>query len=307
MSVRRVFVTGASGVVGVHLVPRLVALGHAVTAVGRTPERRAALAAMGATAVPLDIFDGAAARAALAGHDVVINLATHMPRSAFHMLLPWAWRENDRVRREGSAVLAEAALAVGVRRFVQESFAPVYEEGGDRWLDERWPQRPARYNRTVLDAERSAARVTEGGGVGVVLRFAGFYGADSFLRDMTSVVRRGWSPLPGPASAYWSSVAHEDAAAAAVAALDLPAGAYNVCDDEPLTRREWVDTLAAAAGVRPPRLMPRWLAALGGSSVELLSRSQRMSNARLKGASDWTPRWPSARAGLPEAVRAASV
>jgi nucleoside-diphosphate-sugar epimerase len=222
------------------------------------------------------------------------------------MMLPWAWRENDRVRREGSAVLAAAARDAGVERFVQESFAPVYEEGGDRWLDESWPQRPTRYNRTVLDAERSAARFAEGGGVGVVLRFAGFYGPDAFLRDMTDVVRRGWSPLPGRASAYWSSLSHEDAADAAVAALDLPGGAWNVCDDEPLTRREWVDVLAACVGAPPPRLMPPWLAALGGSAVELLSRSQRMSNAKLRGASGWAPRWPSARQGLREAVRGLS-
>ena len=301
---RRVFVTGATGVVGVHVVPRLVALGHAVTAIGRTPEKRGRLAAMGADAVALDIFDGAAARHAFAEHDVLINLATRIPRSAFQMMLPWSWRENDRVRGVASTVLAEAALAAGVGRVIQESFAPVYEDGGDRWIDERWPQRPARYNRTVLDVERAAARVTEGGGAGVVLRFAGFYGpGDVLLHGMAGVARRGWSPLPGAADAYWSSVSQEDAAMAVVAALGVPAGAYNVCDDEPLTRREWVDALAAAAGAPPPRLMPRWLAKLGGSSVELMARSQRMSNAKLKGASCWTPRWRSAREGLAAALR----
>lgn len=304
---QRVFVTGATGVVGKYVVPTLVALGHRVTAVGRTPESRARLAAAGAEAVPLDLFDGEAARRALAGHDVVINLATHMPASAAQMLLPWAWRENDRVRRDGSAVLADAALAAGVPRFVQESFAPVYEDGGDRWIDETWPQRPVAHSRTVLDAERSAARVTEGGGAGVVLRFAGFYGPDPFLRDMIGVARKGWSPLPGPATAYWSSVSHEDAAAATVAALGVPAGAYNVCDDEPLTRRAWLDALAEAVGGglrRVPRTTPGWVAKLGGSSVELLSRSQRMSNAKLKAATGWVPRWPTAREGLRDAVRA---
>jgi nucleoside-diphosphate-sugar epimerase len=86
-----------------------------------------------------------------------------------------------------------------------------------------------------------------------------------------------------------------------VAALQLPAGIYNVCDDEPLTRREWVDALAYAAGARRPRLLPRW-AAIGGL-MELLSRSQRMSNAKLKAASGWAPRWANARDGLRAAVR----
>jgi nucleoside-diphosphate-sugar epimerase len=178
----------------------------------------------------------------------------------------------------------------------------VYDDGGARWIDEQWPQRPAPYNRTVLDAERAAARFAAGGGAGVVLRFAGFYGPDPFLRDMLDVVRRGWAPLPGPAGAYWSSVSHDDAAAAVLAALDVPAGAYNVCDDEPLTRREWADALAQGAG--RPRLMPGWLAAVGGATMELLSRSQRMTNGKLKGASGWAPRWRSARAGLRAAVGA---
>ncbi len=121
---------------------------------------------------------------------------------------------------------------------------------------------------------------------------------------MLGVVERGWSPLPGPGSAYWSSLSHKDAAAAAVAALGASAGIYNACDDEPLTRREWADVLAETVGARALRLMPGWLSALGGKTMELLSRSQRMSNAKLKAASGWAPRWRSAREGLPAAVRA---
>jgi nucleoside-diphosphate-sugar epimerase len=307
MSPARVFVTGATGVIGRLVIPPLVARGHRVTAVGRTPEKRARLSALGADPIALDILNRDSARRALAGHEVVLNLATHIPSSTLGMLFRGAWRENDRVRREGSAALVDAALAAGVSRFIQESFAPVYEERGDEWIDEPSPQRPTAYNRTVLDAERSAARFSAAGGAGVVLRFAGFYGPDELLNVMVGVVRRGWSPLPGRADAYWSSVSHEDAAAAAIAALDLPPGTYNVCDDEPLTRRDWADALADAAGTRHPRLLPGWLAALGGPTMELMSRSQRITNARLKGASRWAPRWRSARDGLRAAVRALRV
>jgi nucleoside-diphosphate-sugar epimerase len=255
----------------------------------------------------VDLFDRAAVERAVAGHDAVINLATHIASSIFKTMLPWQWRENDRIRREGSAVLVDAALAAGVNRFVQESFAPIYEDGGDRWIDEEWPVRPTPYNRTTLDAERSAARFAEaGGGIGIVLRFAGFYGSDAFLRETISVVKKGWSPLPGPADAYWSSLAHEDAATAVVAALGARSGIYNATDDEPLTRREWADVLASAVGAKPPHPMPRWLSAVGGKTMELLSRSQRMSNTKLKSATGWRPRWRSAREGLPAAVRGLS-
>lgn len=298
----RIFVTGATGVVGRRVVPQLVSMGHEVTAVGRTPAKRASLASMGATAVALDLFDHAAVREALRGHEVIINLATHIPSSSGRMMLPWAWRENDRLRRDASAVLVRAAAEVGATRFIQESYAPIYEDGGYDWIDEAHAQRPTRFNRTVLDAERSAARFSDGGGTAVVLRFAGFYGPDRLLQDMIDAVRRGWAPFPGAPDAYWSSVSHEDAARAVITALDVPAGTYNVCDDVPLTRRQWADALARAVGTRPPRLMPVWLRRLGGV-MELLARSQRMSHAKLTAVSGWAPRWTSAREGLAEAVR----
>jgi nucleoside-diphosphate-sugar epimerase len=304
MSARRVLLTGATGVIGRRAIPQLLARGCRVTAVGRTEQARTELAAMGADPIALDLFDAEAARRALEGHEAVINLATHMPQSAFQMLLPWSWRENDRVRRAGSATLGRAAREAGVSRFIQESFAPVYVDGGAQWIDESWPQKPAPYNRTVLDAEAAATRFADRGGAGVVLRFAAFYGPDAALRDMIGLVRHGWAPLFGAENAYWSSVSHEDAASAVVAALDVPAGTYNVCDDEPLSRRAFADALAEAAGARSPRFFPRWLTALGGGLVDLLSRSQRMTNARLKGASSWTPRWRSAREGLAAAVKA---
>ena len=200
------------------------------------------------------------------------------------MLLPWEWRENDRIRREGSAALVDAAIAAGVSRFIQESFAPSTKTAAKGWIDEIAPVRPAPYNRTILDAERSAARFAAYGGAGIVLRFAAFYGPDQFLRDIVKVVKRGWSPLLGSPNAYWSSIAHADAAAATVAVLDAPSGLYNICDDDPLTRREWAGVVAAAVGAPPPKPLPDLIATLGGKTAELLSRSQRMSNGKLKSA-----------------------
>lgn len=171
----KIFVTGATGVVGRRAVPLLLGAGHQVTARGRSRERLAELARAGAVTKAIDLLDRDSVAAAMAGHDAVVNLATHVPGAGVRAFLPGAWAENDRVRRAGSAILADAAIALGLGRFVQESFALTYPDSGTRWVDESVPVQPARYNRTVVDAEMSAARVTRSGGVGVALRFALFY------------------------------------------------------------------------------------------------------------------------------------
>jgi nucleoside-diphosphate-sugar epimerase len=297
----KIFIAGGTGVVGTRLVPMLASAGHAITAIGRTPEKRAALSRYGARPVDVGLFDADPLRQVVAGHDVVINLTTAIP-PASKALLPGAWRPTARLRRIGSANLADAARRGGATRYIQESFAPIYESAGDTWIDERSPIRPARYNRAVVDAERAAESFSAGGRAGVVLRFAFFYGPDSdFLHDMIANVRRGWAPGFGP-DAYVSSISHDDAASAVVAALDLPAGIYNVTDDEPVTKREFFRALATALGAPEPRFPPSWLSHLLGSLGETLARSQRMSNRKLRTASAWSPKFRSVREGLADSV-----
>jgi nucleoside-diphosphate-sugar epimerase len=293
----RVFVAGATGVIGRRVVPLLLRAGHEVTAVARAPEKRARLEGQGARGVSVNLFDPDAVRQAVTGQDAVLNLATHIPTSA-RMFLPGAWRENDRLRSSASSNLSTAAIATGAGLFLQESFAPVYPDRGADWIDEATPISPARHARTVADAERSADRVTREGKRGIVLRFAFFYGPDSpFTLDMIRSARKGQAATVGSPAGYVSSVSHDDAARAVLAALEAPAGAYNVVDDEPLPRREYVDALAEALGVTPPKLPPAWLARLLGSLGESLSRSQRMSNRKLRAATGWVPLYPSVREG----------
>jgi nucleoside-diphosphate-sugar epimerase len=302
----RIFVAGGTGVLGRRVVPALVGAGHRVSVASRSMQGDTRLVAWGASPVTVDLYDLDDVRRAVGHQDVVINLATHIPPSTTKMLLPWSWRENDRVRREVSSNLAEAARAGGADCFIQESYAPIYEDAGDQWIDESWAVRPARYNRSVLDAERAANKFTKHGGRGIVLRFANFYGPDSFAtHEMIGTVKRGLSPLPGRPEAFISSVSHDDAAAAAVVGIHLPAGTYNVSDDEPLTRREWVDSLAKALGVKPPTVLPAWLVKVGGSTTELLGRSQRISSRKLRENSDWHPTVPSIRDAWPALIRSA--
>jgi nucleoside-diphosphate-sugar epimerase len=300
----RVFVTGATGVVGTRLVPLLLKAGHQVTAVGRSPDRLSALERSGASTAVIDLFDRELLRVRMSNHDAAINVATHVPGTGLSAFMPGAWKAMDRIRREASALLADVARENGVRIFVQESFAPTYPDSGDRWITEEVPPAPAPYNRTALDAEKSAARFAQRGGTGVALRFAFFYGNhDQFTKDVVRYVRRGWLPILGRPDGYFPMVNHDDAASAVVASLSAPSGVYNVVDNEPLTRGEIGKTLAGILHVSPPRIPPPWTARLAGGLGETLARSLRISNNKLRNATGWSPTYPSVREGFLAALQ----
>ena len=262
----KIFVAGATGVIGRRTLPLLVTAGHEVVAAARSADNAKPIGHFGARPINVDSFDRHAVQNAVAGCDAVINLATHMPASSLRVLLPGAWRENDRIRRTGATNLADAARAGGVRRLLQESFAPAYPDRADQWIDETVPIAPARYNRTIVDAERAAEDFTQSGRTGIVLRFGTFYGPDAVqFGDLVSAIRRGFAPLPSRPEAYISSISHDDAATAVVACLQAPAGIYNIVDDEPVRRRDYFDALAQVLDVPPPRIS----AALDGVSHRL--------------------------------------
>lgn len=296
----RIFVAGATGMLGRHALPLLLDAGHEVIGVARTAPKRTWLERLGARPVLLDVFDRDAVRRAVDGAEVIINLTTAVPRSMLTIFMPRSWREMARVRRQVSANLADAALAGGtVRRMIQESFAPIYVDGGDAWLDETSPAQPERYNRSTLEAEAQADRLSQSGRTGVVLRFALLYGPeDEGTRQMLDSVRRGVFPLPGRPEGYSSWVTHADAGRAIVAALDVPAGVYNVVEDAPMRRVELAHGLARLLKTRPPKFVPRWTTRVAGSVVRQLSRSERISNRKFRAATDWRPRYPTMLDGL---------
>ena len=246
----------------------------------------------------VDLFDPAGVADSVAGHDAIVNLATKIPDPA-RFLLPGAWHENDRIRREASRNLVEGALRSGCGHYLQESLAFMYADAGDRWIDEDEPPSPAPYAATVLDGEANAQRFADAGGSGVILRFGQFYAPDSIhTQTMVRVARRGLSPFVGRSDGDAPLIHADDVATAVVCALAAPSGIYNVVDDEPLTRRELGDVLARAVGRR--RLIAPPAPGISRSKkLGMLARSQRLSNRHFRHASGWAPRYPSAREGLP--------
>jgi nucleoside-diphosphate-sugar epimerase len=295
----KVFLTGATGAFGTAAVRGLLERDHQVRAVARSDDKAASLRALGAEPVRVDLFDADAVRRVLEGAEVVMHLATNVP-PLHRMSAPRAWSTHNRLRAEATGLLVDAARATGVSRFIKESVTFVYPDGGDRWVGEETP--PAgdvALLEPTLEGERTALRFADGNRTAVVLRFASFYGPTArYLDEALRVARWRMALAAGSPTGYLSAIHTDDVASAVVAAVDAPTGIYNVGDDEPLTKRDYVHAFASAFGLPRLHMIPTWAARLAsGQSSVVVTRSWRISNRKLREATPWTPRYPNAREG----------
>jgi nucleoside-diphosphate-sugar epimerase len=308
----KVFVAGASGVIGRPLVRQLVAAGHEVTGMTRREERAQGIRGVGAEAVVCDVFDAEALHRAVAGArpEVVLHALTALP-SKFDPKSDYLAATN-RVRAEGTRNLVAAARAAEARRVVAESVAFFYEPEGDWVKDEEarlFVDPPGRFA-AGCDALRTLeGEVVEAEGLeGLVLRFGWFYGAGTYYDRGGSIAQETLKrryPVIGGGAGTFSFIHIDDAAAAFVAALDHGApGIYNVVDDEPAPLRQWLPLYAQALGAKPPRRVPAWLARLiAGADLASTAVSMRgASNAKAKRELGWEPAHPSWRQGFGDAL-----
>ncbi|MGB3736209.1 MAG: NAD-dependent epimerase/dehydratase family protein [Ilumatobacter sp.] len=285
----RIFVAGASGVLGRRVVPALLEAGHLVTANTRDDDARSAAERSGATATTVDLFDPVATERVGDDHDAIVNVATSIPTGVSAGRTS-GWAMNDRLRSEASVTLATAIARQG-GRYVGESITFPYVDAGDDWIDEAHPRTYFWGNKSCVDAEAAADSVTAAGGVGIALRFAMFFADDSAHTELIrNVARRGLFGPPGRADGRMSWIHIDDAAAAVVAALDAPPGVYNVAEADPATRAEHGEALALAVGRKRLRRIPGPLVRLGGAGMASLARSQRISSSKLMSATGWEPR-----------------
>ena len=194
----RVFLTGGSGVLGRVLTRQLTKANHKLI----SPRH-----------YELDLYDHDGVAQALERVDAVYHLATRIPPPEARGL-PGAWEENDRLRHEASRVLVDAAMASGVKVFVQPSVTFMYPEGP---ADEETPVAGGDRLTSMLEAERQTQRFADAGGKGVVLRLGLLWGSTTGLDD--------------PNDRYSATLHISDGGTALFAALDLPSGVYNVVSD----------------------------------------------------------------------------
>ncbi len=306
----RVFVAGATGAIGKQLVPRLVEAGHEVHGMTRSESKQAMLRELGAVPVVADALDldQVAEAVGRARPDVIVHQLTAIPEKLDLRHFDRDFALTARLRTEGTDHLLSAGQAVGVRRFVAQSYFASYARTGAAVKSEEDPfdPAPAREMRETLAAIRHleeavlGARWTEG----IVLRYGSFYGPGTSLAPgsaQTELVRKRKFPLVGDGGGVWSFVYVADAAEATVAAVEHGSrGVYNIVDDDPAPVAEWLPALAQELGAKKPMRVPRFIGRLfaGEAGVVMMTEVRGASNAKAKRELGWRPARPSWRQGL---------
>ena len=307
----RVFLAGATGVIGRPLVRRLLQAGHEVTAATRSEERARALRAQGAEGIALDVNDREATMRAVAAArpEVVMDQTTDLPKRPPMRLDGRFYAGMALVRAAGTPNLIDAAERAGARRHLFQSVAFAYAPGAPRAAPEDAPlferDAPPPWDLAlplIFALERRVAGSTEL--EGVVQRYGFLYGPGTYYAPdghIGELVRRRRFPLIGRGRGVWSFLHVDDAASAAVAALDGGGpGIYNVADDEPAEMREWLPELARAVGGKPPMRVPTALAraVAGGVPAFWGTAMSGASNAKARSELGWRPGRASWREGF---------
>jgi nucleoside-diphosphate-sugar epimerase len=311
----KVFVAGATGVLGRPLVRALIEGGHEVTGLTRSPARRDRIEALGARAAVADALDAASIARVVqeAAPTHVVHVLTALPPAG--PMRPRDLRATNLVRTRGTANLLHAAREAGARRVVAESFLGVYGAAGfDRPRGEDEPLPPpgrGSLREAVLALRAMETQLLEARAAGletVALRYGGFYGPGvPGLSGLGHALRARKVFVPRGANGVASFIHVDDAVTATVAALEHPApsAVYNVVDDEPIALTAYLAAAAAAFGAPPPRSLPAWIVGLAAPVIAAAAFMRvPLSNAKAKAELGWRPAYPSVRESLAAVVAA---
>lgn len=292
------FVAGGTGAIGRPLIGELLARGHTVVAVTRSPEGAKALAERGVEPAVADVFDPDAMKAVLnkARPEVVIEQLTALPQTYTTEAMIAAGPLNNRIRLEGGANVLAAAHAAGVRRYLRQSIA-FWAEPGSGLADEETPlafnasPAVAADARVITELEH---HLLENPDIeGIALRYGFFYGPGTWFNpdgDVARQVRQQEFPIVGNGEGVWSWLHIEDAAlATATAAEHGHPGIYIIANDQPLKVREWLPAFARWVNAPPPPQMSAEDAG-GADAVYYGTQMRGASNAKAKRELNFKPR-----------------
>ena len=302
----RVFVAGATGAIGRYLIPRLVAGGHHVIATTRSPDKMAALRALGAAPVVVDGLDAHAVGevVARAEADAIVHQMTALSGKADLRHFDRWFSVTNALRTKGTENLVSAAQAADVSRFVAQSYTGWTNDRTGEWIqteNDPLDPNPLREQSESLAAIRSLERmVTEAPLEGIALRYANFYGPGG-SEQLVELIRKRRFPIIGDGRGVWSWIHLDDAAAATVAALERGRrGIYNIADDEPARVADWLPYLADVVGAKRPLRVPKSVARVvaGRVPVRWMTEGRGAANEKAKRQLDWEPVWRSWRDGF---------
>jgi len=307
----KVFIAGATGVLGRRLIRQLRERGHAVSGLARNAKNEETIRSLGGEPRSGDLFEPNSLARAAEGAEVVIHAATAIPVSS----KPEAtdWEMNDRIRVDGTRALAEATARAGAKMLVVQSITWIARPADESAFDEDSPFHADPSIRSTADMERIAREMGARSGFRtVILRCGWFHAPDAVntrafgellaARKLPILVSKG-----GKSDAVWSLVHVDDAASAFVAATEAGrSGLWHVTDNEPVLSEEYLRELAKRIGAPEPRRVPAWLAKwiAGESAVNFMTASTRTSNARFRRDFGWSPKFPGYREALDDIVAA---
>jgi nucleoside-diphosphate-sugar epimerase len=296
----RVLLAGATGVIGRQVIPVLVAAGHEVIGLARSPMRPP-----DADVVAADALDATAAAAAVrsVAPDVIVHMLTAIPDPLDPKHLARDMALTNQLRTEGTANLLAAADGA---RVIAQGVAYAYDPSGSPVKDEHaplWHHPPTQFAPVVAAAADQERQVGSAGGL--VLRLGHLYGPGSSYAPEGGLgrqLRAGKLPLVGNGGSRFSFIHAHDVATAILAAIEHPTvrGVLNIVDDQPTLVRDWLPEMAVTVGAPAPRHVPAWLARflVGGWGVAYMTELAGASNLRARLELDWKPIYSTWRDGL---------
>lgn len=302
----RVFIAGATGVLGRRMVRRFLERNHKVAGLARDEKAAQAIQKLGGEAVIGSIFDADGLAAAVGKADVVIHAATAIPTKVSSNADDWAM--NDRLRREGTQALTAATAKLGAKIYIQQSVVWVARPPDDSFFDESTKvDKPDGLYASAFDGELIALEAGEKFGFKTaVLRCGGFYAPDAtHTRILAEGLLKRRLPLIGKGEAISANLHTDDAASAYLAAAEAgKGGIWHVTDDAPVTIKAMLTEMAQKLGAPAPRRIPLWLARLflWSGVIEFFTRSTRTSNRLFREEFGWSPKFPSFQQGLGQVV-----